>query len=184
MTIRPRIEDNDETLPNQNWWEDASANLIQPNTITGTTISTIFIAIHTLDIVIFTYIAAFRTHSLGRPLFTNWEIFADLVLVVNIILNFFTALEKQTTTKGKQDSFLKWETNMKVIAISYLRGFFLIDCLGCLPTLITLSNNSCIFYCKFFRLVSVPKLYLMQRMVEEQVKKMFYGRLTSILNVI
>ena len=85
-------------------------------------------------------------------------------------------------SKGKND--MKWETNLKVISVSYLRFYFLIDCLGCIPTLITLNQNNCIFYFKFFRLLGLPKLFLQRVFLEEQAKRFFQGRLTSTLNII
>ena len=159
MSRSVTIRNIEEQLPlKSKWWEDASNTLIFPNSLTGILLSMVFLTIQTLDLISFSYIVAFRTYSLGRPLFYNWEIFCDLVMLVNIVLTFVTAYEKQTMSKGKND--MKWETNLKVISVSYLRFYFIIDCLGCIPTLITLNQNNCIFYFKFFRLLGLPKLFL------------------------
>jgi len=168
------------------WWEDPNAKfLIIPESLTGLILSSIFLTVNMLDMVSFTYIWAFKMFSLRRGLliFSAWETFCDISMVIQIILTFITAKEKSHTSKKRNETFLKWEINMKVIAIDYLKFYFLLDFLGCVPTLITGNKNQCTFFFKFFRIALIPRLFYSKQIIEEAVHRKFSGNLTTTLNV-
>ena len=54
--------------------------------------------------------------------YVDWII--DIIFIMDLFINFITAYEKRD---GLQ------ETRIKKIAINYLRGWFIIDFLACIP---------------------------------------------------
>jgi hypothetical protein len=53
------------------------------------------------------------------------NLFIDVIIVIDILVNFLTPLELENET---------YDTNLKNIAKSYLSGLFIIDLISCLPT--------------------------------------------------
>lgn len=52
----------------------------------------------------------------------------DILFLVDLILNFFTAYEKDV------NGVLVWVTKPKLIAIKYLKGWFWVDLIALIPT--------------------------------------------------
>ena len=58
-----------------------------------------------------------------------FEMFVDTVFTIDIILNFFKLSENQK------------ESEMRQYRIDYLKGLFVVDCIACLPGLITFETK-------------------------------------------
>jgi hypothetical protein len=58
-----------------------------------------------------------------------FEMFVDTMFAIDMVLNFFKLNENQK------------ESEMKQYRIDYLKGLFVVDCVACLPGLITLETR-------------------------------------------
>ena len=77
-------------------------------------------------------------------------------MVVDIITIFFSAEEKGDHI----------EKNHKKIVLAYLKGFFLLDCLACLPGIIIVENiegkyenRRWVYYFKVIRYLQINRLF-------------------------
>ncbi len=85
---------------NETWWENAEKYLIMPDSKAAILINFIFMVIHWVDIITFTYIIAFQMHSLNGKqgyIFRGWENISDAAMLINIIVTFFIAIEVTKT---------------------------------------------------------------------------------------
>ena len=68
----------------------------------------------------------------------------DIILLINLILNFF-----------KIKPTMKNDIKFREIANDFLEGWFLLDALGCIPSLVTVGLNDSFYYFKLFRYFQV-----------------------------
>ena len=122
-------------------------------------------------------IVAFKMRFLEK--LETIECFFDAVMVVDVMLVFFTAVELPPTRRknrdsekasivreGKKDSketvdrdFNRYEYNMIKIAKTYLLRFLIFDLLACMPTLITLNHNKTVYLLKLFKFLQIIRIY-------------------------
>jgi hypothetical protein len=60
---------------------------------------------------------------------------------------------------------------MQIIALKYLKSFFLIDLLACMPTLIFGNSNPVAFHFKLFKFFSVTRLLVNVNWLSETFQK-------------
>ena len=82
----------------------------------------------------------------GFELIQKQEIFFDLVQLVDILLTFFTALERAEVPNAPQPKTLdlqdiEFVIDLRIIAKKYLSGWFITDVLACIPGLVTQELN-------------------------------------------
>ena len=107
------------------------------------------------------------------------ECFFDTVMVIDIILVFFTAVELPPTRRKSNEhekpsilkdkkkekevmvdrDFSRYEYNMIKIAKTYLLRFLVFDLLACMPTLITLNHNKTVYLLKLFKFLQIIRIY-------------------------
>ena len=84
------------------------------------------------------------------------EFVIDIFLAVDMILNFFTA----------DIIDVDYEKSLSKIAITYLKSYFITDCISCLPGLIIAENiegihdkRRWVYYFKVVRYLQISRLF-------------------------
>jgi hypothetical protein len=93
--------------------------------------------------------------------FYSWfDVFVDIVFGLDIIVNFISPYEKPN---------MKFEYNLKKIAINYLTGFFIIDFVATLPIGLIIDPKNAFKKTRhsnqLLRITRLQKLYRLTRMV-------------------
>ena len=90
----------------------------------------------------------------GRPIISltkptkDYELIVDILMTMNIILNFITSFQKDVT----------WVTKFWEIFKNYARGSMVVDIVSTLPCLFTREEDS-LYYLKIFRLYHARGAY-------------------------
>lgn len=80
----------------------------------------------------------------------HWlEFFFDIVIFLDIILDFFTMYKDDT----------EWVKDHKKIAINYLSSYFIFDCISVCPGLFTAEYYPNLYYCKIVRYIQIPRFF-------------------------
>lgn len=109
-----------------------------------------------------TTVLAFRLELLGR--FSMVESFFDLVMFVDILITFLTAIpydDKLSFSDLLESKSVdeKFDVNMYRIGKRYMKGLLLFDLLGCVPSLFTLNMVSSVYVLKMFKLLHMNELF-------------------------
>jgi hypothetical protein len=112
-----------------------------------------------LELCTIAYLFAFNLY--GLDYMSYWETFADVIWLFGIGVEFWTAIPKEAIKQGDNGSVstsAKWEKNMQIIALKYLKFYFFIDLMACMPTLIFSNKHPIAFYFKLLKFFSVTRL--------------------------
>jgi hypothetical protein len=107
----------------------------------------------------------------------------DVIFTINIVLNFFTAFQQD----------IEWKYNLKDIAKSYIKSFFVMDLLATIPGLVTFEDPDyywvkAIRYIRFFGLLKhindiLQKIFNKMGLNKQLIERIFYF-FKLILNLI
>jgi len=97
-----------------------------------------------------------------------------------IFSTFFIAIFKEKQEQsGVQE---KWEKNIKLIAKSYLKGFFIFDLLACVPSLYTLNTDKTAFTFKYLKFLYVPRILFQISFLKNYIIKHNFANHICIVN--
>ena len=85
------------------------------------------------------------------------DILVDLFFVTDIVLHFFTVYYDEN-----QDLV----TDKKAIALKYIKSYFFLDCIACIPFHLFVQNNGTKNYGSLVRLLRIPRLYRLIRITK------------------
>ena len=113
----------------------------------------------------------------------SFEMFVDIAFMIDILLNFVKLPPNLDTSDDGETSLQqlmqpaqdkrillekKIDKQLKRVQCSYLKTYFLIDCVATLPGLVTLQHRD-IFYFKLLRLVHWDRLFTQLNIIFEKV---------------
>lgn len=98
----------------------------------------------------------------------------DIFFAINILLNFFTAFQQD----------IEWKYSLKEIGKSYIKSFFVFDCLSTIPTLVTYEDPNyyrfkALRYVRFFGLLKhindiLQKIFNRMGLNKQLIERIFY----------
>lgn len=89
-------------------------------------------SIYIISFFLMPLVIAFRLEPLDRKSFRDFELFIDLMMVIDICLTFVTGYYEEVVLV----------VSLKQIATHYLTSFFVPDFLSCIPSILVLESKS------------------------------------------
>ena len=90
---------------------------------------------------------------------------------------------KSPSEKEKTTVFQRYEFHMGKIAKNYLKSYFFVDVLACVPSLITWHQFRLLYYFKLFRFLQLPRVFGWFRLVKYIILKRSYHYYYALENI-
>ena len=103
-------------------------------------------------------------------------------MLLTIFSTFFIAKSKEEQDLNHNCTQEIWEKNMKLIAKSYLKGYFIFDILACVPSLFTSNMDKSAFMFKYFKFLYVPRILFKILRLKEVIIRRNSENLICIVN--
>jgi hypothetical protein len=102
------------------------------------------------------------------------------MFLFHIFANFFTAIpkERKRKTEDASDEQNLYEDDFSLIFWDYLKFYFILDVLACIPSLATSNMDRNYFKFKWFKVFIIPRLYVKSEFLKKEMLNFFSSRNT------